>query len=506
MSMVRDLDALIMASAESELGTDGNVWIDWNKREFSFAPFETFTSDGLSLQALYSFLINKVYKNNDELDPYYRIRFMMSSTTPTKMEMLYGWTFKTASDRAMVHDGGLTHYGRPLLQKTDVAFVAADNKITGSGFAYCFQAGKQIIVKGAANTENNGIFTISTVSDTEIVIDESGTLVDEGAGAVIDVEQSSGDDGTDESRLTSKWMGIKTIAVNATDVLYSQTVLDGVITDASNVGPMNEMVQIYGDVNNGDFTTDYFKIYNRSYGREYVANTNEDMGYKPLEPTMYYFALPTAEDSNIVDTDATVSGWNMSYTELSGTETATIDDVDYEYNIKVECDGHTTNEIWEWMQWYWRTDGVRKKQDTVVEYVAGQLSAKSGYSIWFTNMENSNATKLSVRGRTTANDLFGYTESANVDIMVTPPQDGCEVRIYEASTNDGELSNGTELLGYENWDFDSNGYCTWSYDYVADKNCVLQMMVKGYKEVIKTFVAGDADQVLSYDLFVDKTS
>jgi len=493
MAILQDLDGLVYNNDESKLGSESNVWIDFRKRIIKVRPYGYMTNEGVTFQALYSFLKLNVWKGSDDTPGYNFSKFPIEAITAEQFYIYDGWRFDDDSIKYF-KDAGLMFYGIFIGDATDISFANSDKSINSTDTDLSiFNGVDKIRIAGSAS--NDGVYTISSVSANKIVVNED--ITDEDAGEYVAIEY-------EENKTPQiKYFCVKTLSVGSGTTLYYQNSETGNAIDIAHTGNANDLIKYYDRLTG--ISSNYFKIYNRTRGESYNEANNVDMGYYPLQPKLYYYALPTITDDKITDDDATVSGWNMSYTELSDPETVTIDGTDYEYNIKVECDGHNITEIWEWMQWYWRTDPVRKTQEPVVEYIGNQLRAKSGYSIWFNNMANENATKLNVRGRTTANELFGYTESAKVDIMVTPPKDGCEVRIYEASTNDGELSNGTEYLGYENWNFDSDGYCTWSYDYVEDKNCVLQIFAKGYKEIIKPFVAGDTDQVLSYELIEDRT-
>lgn len=73
------------------------------------------------------------------------------------------------------------------LKRNDISFIASDSSINTSGgdFTECNpQVGDRIIVYDSIN--NNGIFTISSVSATKIVVNE--TIIDESAGSYIYIE------------------------------------------------------------------------------------------------------------------------------------------------------------------------------------------------------------------------------------------------------------------------------------------------------------------------------
>lgn len=502
MSMVKDLDALVLSSSEVNLGVDGNVWVDWSNRTFEFVNYDWLSNDGTSLQAFYSFVINKLWKNNDDITPEHRVRFPMSSTTPNKMEMLYGWDFKDANSRGYIRDGGLTMYGKVLLQKTDISFALTGSVISGSGMSV-FKAGETIIINGSAS--NDGEYTVVSSTSTEIVVSEA--LVDEAVGSVIDLEGSVGDD-SDAAQVTAKWMGIKTIAVDAAASLYCQVQEGGTIIDVTTVGGMNELVQIMGDENHGNYETDYFKVYNRSEGKSYVSALASEMGYSPLDADMYYYALPTVEDINILSSDGVVSGYGIEIWYYDTPFTRNVNNENHDFTILIKANGKNKREIYEFVQYVRRLNANINSNttDTVIGAIAGELCNIEGNLLKTTTgvlidnfyVEDQN----SILFRDVNDVICGYPTSSDLYISSNVP-DGCEFRMYIASSVAGEIGT-EELLGYEVYDFATNGVIRYTYDYIEDIPVAIQIIATGYEEGLAFATLSDVPQ--NIDIQLEKES
>jgi len=102
MAKITDPDSLVRASAESELGTDGNIWIDAESKTISLAPYGDLTTDGVSIQAFYSYL-KEEWKTDDELIKY---PFPMVAITPEQFEFVDGWVPADIDTVNLYRDGG----------------------------------------------------------------------------------------------------------------------------------------------------------------------------------------------------------------------------------------------------------------------------------------------------------------------------------------------------------------------------------------------------------------
>lgn len=85
--------------------------------------------------------------------------------------------------RNIERDKGITR-----VEGTTVSFTGATNTIADSGNGLGgFVVGQKILVSGAAQNANNGIVEVATVAAGELTVIPTGKLVDESAGANIEV-------------------------------------------------------------------------------------------------------------------------------------------------------------------------------------------------------------------------------------------------------------------------------------------------------------------------------
>jgi len=102
MAKIIDPDLLVRSSTLANLGTDGNIWIDTGTKTIHFAPFGSLTTDGVALQAVYSYL-----KEEWKLDPnLIMFPFPMVAITPEQFEFINGWMPADANTQNLFRDGG----------------------------------------------------------------------------------------------------------------------------------------------------------------------------------------------------------------------------------------------------------------------------------------------------------------------------------------------------------------------------------------------------------------
>jgi hypothetical protein len=146
-------------------------------------------------------------------------------------------------------------------------------------------------------------------------------------------------------------------------------------------GQANNPVKIYGDSTHGGFDyrdyTNVFSIYTREQGYTFYQTTKTDIGFANLTYQTYRFPLVSTVDTNIVDSDATISSsttanvatnspWNnMRITWYNTPQARIINGVTYYANVIIDANillaGTTTTygtataqQIYEFVQWSMR--------------------------------------------------------------------------------------------------------------------------------------------------------
>jgi hypothetical protein len=154
-------------------------------------------------------------------------------------------------------------------------------------------------------------------------------------------------------------------------------------------GPINQAVQVYGDVTNGnfDFTDggDTFTLYCREQGKTYSTSNNSAIGASTLSYITYRFPLSNATDLKVTASDATISTtapWNQVSVEyFAADQMRNIDGTSAPFRIIVTDSGGTasTTQIYEKLQYLLRQNSdIDAGAGTVTGATADALAAFLG--------------------------------------------------------------------------------------------------------------------------------
>lgn len=102
MAKILDPDLLVRSSTALNLGTDGNIWIDTTAKTIGIAENGSLTSDGVAMQAVYSYL-KEEWKDDAAL---IKFDFPMVSITAEQFELVNGWDFADQTTKDLIRDGG----------------------------------------------------------------------------------------------------------------------------------------------------------------------------------------------------------------------------------------------------------------------------------------------------------------------------------------------------------------------------------------------------------------
>lgn len=102
MAKIIDPDSLVRSTSLLNVGTDGNIWIDTTTKTISLAPYLLLTTDGVTLQAFYSYL-KEEWKTDTALIKY---PFPMTAITPEQFEFQDGWKPADIGTSNLFRDAG----------------------------------------------------------------------------------------------------------------------------------------------------------------------------------------------------------------------------------------------------------------------------------------------------------------------------------------------------------------------------------------------------------------
>ncbi len=102
MAKITDPDSFVRSSTQGNLGTDGNIWIDTATSRIYLGIFGDLSTDGASLQSIYSYYAEEI-KTDAELP---KFEYPFISITEEKFELINDWDWGDQTTKDLIRDGG----------------------------------------------------------------------------------------------------------------------------------------------------------------------------------------------------------------------------------------------------------------------------------------------------------------------------------------------------------------------------------------------------------------
>jgi len=151
MAKIIDPDGLVRSTTLGNVGTDGNIWIDTATKTFSLAPQGALTTDGVAVQAVYSYL-KEEYQSDAALIKY---PFPMVAITPEQFEFVDGWAPADQATINLFRDGGFAIKNGNGTSAEEYVGVITLGEIGSSDQVYFQQAdggaSANVVLTGAVN-------------------------------------------------------------------------------------------------------------------------------------------------------------------------------------------------------------------------------------------------------------------------------------------------------------------------------------------------------------------
>lgn len=143
--------------------------------------------------------------------------------------------------------------------------------------------------------------------------------------------------------------------IDVADTAYYAFSSDAAKTDFSFAGTVDQGIQTFGDSSNGNFDkrANTLTLYIRAQGKTYQSATSTGIGLTALNYIANRFPLAEATDTKITASDSTIAS-SAPYTGMSityGAITRTIGGVSRNFNILVDGNSGTTQQIYEFVQY-----------------------------------------------------------------------------------------------------------------------------------------------------------
>lgn len=195
--------------------------------------------------------------------------------------------------------------------------------------------------------------------------------------------------------LEREYMGIISLGnIDSADTPYFAFSSDSAKTDFDFTGPINQAIQTFGDSTNGNFDkrSDTLTLFIRAQGKTYGSATSTSIGLTALNYIANRFPLAEATDTNITASDSTITS-STPYTGMSityGAVTRSIGGVSYNFDIVVDGNNGSTQEIYEFIQYKLRQasdidDGagtqVGQLEDSLMSFSGATLTTSAGVYI-----------------------------------------------------------------------------------------------------------------------------
>ena len=209
---------------------------------------------------------------------------------------------------------------------------------------------------------------------------------------------------TEAGDIKREYTGIVSLGdIDLADTAYYAFTSDVNKIDFDFSGPVNQGIQTFGDVSNGNFDKrgEELSVFIRTQGKLYGLSTTTDIGVSQITYITYRFPLSEADDlkinttDNDIDTQLPYTGMSITY----GAASRVIGGVSYDFDVVIEGNGGTAQEIYNFVQRQLRKptdidDGsgtvIGELADELLEFVGDTLKTKQGVYIDNFNASDTN--------------------------------------------------------------------------------------------------------------------
>jgi hypothetical protein len=280
-----------------------------------------------------------------------------------------------------------------------------------------------------------------------------------------------------------EYMGIISLGnIDNTDTAYYAFSTDTAKTDFDFTGPINQAIQTFGDSSNGNFDkrSDTLTVYIRAQGKTYGSATSTSIGLTALNYIANRFPLAESADSKVTASDSTIST-TAPYTGMSityGAVTRSIGGVSYNFDVVVDGNQGTAEQIYEFVQYSLRLssdiDAGAGSQDgsladSLMSFAGEALSTTTG--VYIDDFQTNDTNRLSFTDTGGTVRTFPFVAAGTISFNANLVSDSDA--IYRMFFTSG-FGTGSALLVDDNSGADISGNIggssTISFDFDYDGN------------------------------------
>lgn len=219
-------------------------------------------------------------------------------------------------------------------------------------------------------------------------------------------------------------VGLGTVSAGSQE--YYQTTPTGSPTNFTFTDQCNEGIQVYGDANNGDFDNrTYFKAFVREQGKKFKDSILADTGKTNTGAYIVNMLLSNENDLKISDPDSqiTVAPYDNITVEYFVTEqTRTIGGTDYNFNVIIDGNGATLEQIYTKIQYLLRQDTdidsgtgtvIGKTADLLCEFVGNTLETTLG--VYVDNIQGADSNRIKFKDTSGTFRENPFTSAGNMN-------------------------------------------------------------------------------------------
>ena len=270
--------------------------------------------------------------------------------------------------------------------------------------------------------------------------------------------------------------------IDSADTGYYAFSSDTAKTDFDFTGPINQAIQTFGDSSNGNFDkrSNTLTLYIRAQGKTYGSATSTSIGLTALNYIANRFPLAEASDSKIAASDATISttapytGMGITY----GAVTRSIGGVSYNFDVVVDGNQGTAEQIYEFVQYSLRQNTdidagagsqIGSLADSLMGFAGEALSTTTG--VYIDDFQTNDTNRLSFTDTGGTVRTFPFVAAGTISFNTNLASDSSAIYRMFFTSGFGSASallvdnnSGTDISG------NIGGSSTISFDFDYDGN------------------------------------